>query len=48
MTTLTAKKTDALPISYDDVLTAAKRIKDGIYHTPAEYSEVVTISLTEG
>lgn len=31
-----------LPISYGDVLAAAKRIKDGIYHTPAEFSEVLS------
>ncbi len=37
-----AKKPVKLPISYDDVLTAAKRIKDGIYHTPSEYSEVLS------
>lgn len=31
-----------LPISFEDVLAAAKRIKDGIYHTPAEFSEVLS------
>ncbi|MCH8347351.1 MAG: threonine ammonia-lyase [Proteobacteria bacterium] len=31
-----------LPISFEDVLAAAKRLKDGIYHTPAEFSEVLS------
>ncbi len=31
-----------LPISYDDVLAAAKRIKGGVNKTPAEYAEVLS------
>ncbi len=31
-----------LPISYEDVLAAAKRIKGGVNETPAEYAEVLS------
>ena len=46
MTTAAAKKTSALPISYDDVLAAVARLKDILPPTPAEpiaESEVAAI-----
>ncbi len=46
----TAKKSDQeatdLPICYQDVLDAAARIEDGIEHTPAEYSKVLSDTTT--
>jgi len=42
MTTATAKKTNTLPISYDDVLAAVARIKADLPPTPAEFSQVLS------
>lgn len=37
-----SKKSDALPITYDDVIAAAKCTGDGLPVTPAEFSEVLS------